>query len=189
MVNMEAWHFIKPDKKLRFEPFSDIIVGETLGVDASKLELCNFGLHASILPIAALSFIDWKDAIICRVELSGEIRTSRDKLCASSRKVLWMAPADATLHEFACRCAEDILHFFEDEFPDDKRPRLAIEAKRKFLRGEISEQESDAARAAAWDAARAAAWAADWDADWDAAYKKYNSMLHDMLMALKPESV
>jgi hypothetical protein len=31
---------------------------------------------------------------------------------------------------------------------------MAIEAKRKWLRGEITDDELDAARAAAWDAAR-----------------------------------
>lgn len=76
------------------------------------------------------------------------------------------------LHELACKFAESVLHLFEEEYPDDKRPRKAIEAKRKFIKGEISEKEGYAARAAAWDAraaARAAAGAAAEAAAWAAA--------------------
>ena len=68
------------------------------------------------------------------------------------------------LHELACKFAESVLHLFEKEYPNDLRLRKAIEAKRKFIKGEISKDELAAARAAAsaaaWDAARAAASAA-----------------------------
>ena len=56
--------------------------------------------------------------------------------------------------EFACRCAEHVLHFYEDKYPNDDRPRKAIEAARACIT-----DKSQAAEAAAW-AARAAAWAA-----------------------------
>ena len=36
--------------------------------------------------------------------------------------------------EFACRCAEHILYFYEDKYPDDKRPRRAIEAARNCIK-------------------------------------------------------
>lgn len=81
------------------------------------------------------------------------------------------------LHELACKFAESVLHIYEKKYPNDLRPRKAIEAKRKFIKGEISKDELDAARAAARDAAwaaraaaRAAAWAAARDAAWDAAW-------------------
>lgn len=60
---------------------------------------------------------------------------------------------DAILHEFACRCAEYALSFVDNP---DPRSVAAIEAKRKWVRGEISDDEL----AAAWDAAWAAAWVA-----------------------------
>ena len=63
------------------------------------------------------------------------------------------------LHELACKFAESVLHLFEKEYPNDLRLRKAIEAKRKFIKGEISKDELAAARAAAraaWDAASAA---------------------------------
>jgi hypothetical protein len=60
--------------------------------------------------------------------------------------------------EFTCRCTENVLHFFEDKYPDDKRPRLAIEAARRYI------TDKSAAGDAAWaaSAAGAAAWAAAW---------------------------
>ena len=58
------------------------------------------------------------------------------------------------LHEFACRCAEYALSFVESP---DPRSIAAIEAKRKWLRGEITDAELAAACDAAWDAAHDAA--------------------------------
>jgi hypothetical protein len=67
------------------------------------------------------------------------------------------------LHEIACKFAESVLHIYEEQYPNDQRPLQAIEAKRKFIKGEISEKKVYAARAAAWDA-RDAAEAAAWNA-------------------------
>jgi len=81
--------------------------------------------------------------------------------------------------------AERVLPIFEAEYPDDDRPRKAIDAARAFVRGEITKEQLDAADAAAdaaaWDAAGAAraaaraaawsawsAWASAGDAAWDA---------------------
>ena len=98
-----------------------------------------------------------------------------DKLWSVLREEFIDAPI---LHEFACRCAEYALSFVDNP---DPRSIAAIEAKRKWLRGEITYAELYAARDAAWaaasaaamvaewDAARAAAWDAAWDAEWDAA--------------------
>jgi hypothetical protein len=75
---------------------------------------------------------------------------------------------------FAADCAESVLYLFEKKYPDNKRPRDAIYAARKYANGEISAgglaAARDAAWAAAWAAARDAAWAAAWAAAWDAAW-------------------
>ena len=65
------------------------------------------------------------------------------------------------LHEFACRCAEEALSHIENP---DPRSVAAIEAKRKWMRGEISDEELDATRDAAWSAARNAARYVAWSA-------------------------
>lgn len=70
--------------------------------------------------------------------------------------------------KFAVYLAEKVLHIFEEDFKDDDRPRKAIEATKKYLKGDISNSElyaSAAAAAAATSAAADAAFAAICDAD------------------------
>ena len=75
----------------------------------------------------------------------------QDKFWSVLREEFIDAPI---LHEFACRCAEYALSFVESP---DPRSIAAIEAKRKWLRGEITDAELAAACDAAWDAAHDAA--------------------------------
>ena len=81
--------------------------------------------------------------------------SNKDKLWAVLREEFIDAPV---LHEYACRCAEYALTFVREP---DSRSIAAIEAKRKWLRGEISNDDLTAARVAAWAAAGAAWTAAD----------------------------
>ena len=71
----------------------------------------------------------------------------QDKFWSVLREEFIEAPI---LHEFACRCAEYALSFVEGP---DSRSIAAIEAKRKWLRGEITDAELDVARGEARDAA------------------------------------
>jgi len=200
---MLAWHFLREDRKLRFPPHTEITPGSVVTAEG-ELKMCKNGCHASIRPIDALGYA--QGPIVCRVELSGEIIEDTDKVCARHRKVLWMADATHTLHEFACWCAEQAL-IREREAGREPDPRswAAIEAKRKWLCGEISDKElaaawdaawaaaRAAARAAAWAAARAAAGATAWDAAWaaagatawDAAWAEQNAKLEEMLLEMK----
>ena len=77
--------------------------------------------------------------------------SAQDKFWSVLREEFIEAPI---LHEFACRCAEYALSFVESP---DPRSIAAIEAKRKWLRGEITDAELAAARVAARVAARIAA--------------------------------
>lgn len=72
--------------------------------------------------------------------------------------------SEQQMHELACQFAETALPLYEQEYPDDQRPRQAIEAKRAWLRGEIGDHELAAAWAAAGDAVEAAVRAAAGDA-------------------------
>ena len=67
---------------------------------------------------------------------------------------------------FAADCAERVLHLFENKYPNDDRPRKAIEVARN---PNATDQERPAAGAAAGAAARAAAWPAAEAAAWAAA--------------------
>lgn len=207
---IDAWHFLQDDRKLRWgDDQEPVTVGKIYKVNARNLELCSYGLHASVKAQDALSFAP--GSVICRVRLSGKILEADDKLCASKREVLWMADATRTLHEFACWSAEQTVHLCGD----DPRPKAAIQAKRDWLDGKITDKElaaaraaagdaaGDAARNAAWDAsgyaawaaardaAGDAAWAAAWDAAWDAAGDAagdaQEKQLTTMLMALAPK--
>ena len=75
----------------------------------------------------------------------------QDKFWSVLREEFIDAPI---LHEFACRCAEYALSFVESP---DPRSIAAIEAKRKWLRGEITDAELDVAQGEARDAAHDAA--------------------------------
>ena len=77
--------------------------------------------------------------------------SAQDKLWSVVREEFIEAPI---LHEFACRCAEYALSFVESP---DPRSLASIEAKRKWLRGKITDAELAAASNAAWYAERDAA--------------------------------
>jgi hypothetical protein len=60
------------------------------------------------------------------------------------------------LATWAAACAEHVLHFFEQVYPDDDRPRRAIEKALAWARGEIPMTQARTAALAAHDAARKA---------------------------------
>ena len=149
---MIAWHWIRDDKKTRYDE-RPIRVGRWMKAHG-EIEMCQNGMHGSKRILDALHFAP--GPIVCRVEIDGEIECGSDKIVGRRRKVIWMLDATNTLHEFACRCAEDALALIKNP---DPRTIAAIEAKRKWVRGEITDQDLAAARNAAWDA-----WAAAGDA-------------------------
>ena len=163
---MKAWHFLTEDGAMQWKCGRVLKpkVGQTLTRDPEKLELCSYGLHASVRLIDALQYAP--GPILCRVEMGGRIINGDDKLVASERTVLAMFDATRTLHEFAVWCARDALAQIKNP---DKRSLAALDAKEAWLRGEISAAELDAAWVAASAAARDAAWAAARDAAWAAA--------------------
>ena len=154
---MKAWHFLKDDGAMQWKCGRVLKPkdGQVLSVDPDKLELCAFGLHASERLIDALQYAP--GAILCRVELSGRILRDTDKVVAERREILWRVDATRTLHEFALWCAREALAHIKNP---DERSLAALDAKEAWLRGEITDQQLDAARDAAWAAARAAASAA-----------------------------
>jgi hypothetical protein len=48
---------------------------------------------------------------------------------------------ESKLRLFACECADQVLPILEEKYPEDGRPRLALEVARCFARGEISKEE------------------------------------------------
>lgn len=73
--------------------------------------------------------------------------------------------------DIAIGCAEIVLIIYENRYPDDKRPREAIQAAKDYLEGTISRDDLIVKRRAASAAYAAAAYdAAAYAAAYDAAY-------------------
>lgn len=75
---------------------------------------------------------------------------------------------------YAIYSAGQCLHYFEDKYPKDDRPRKAIEAAKTYVKNPSAKNKSaekaaeKAAERAAWSAAESAAESAAWSAAWSA---------------------
>jgi Imm-5 like putative immunity protein len=120
---------------------------------------CEHGLHVC----RSDQIVDWLNEELWIVESddSGTLDAGDKTVVRRARLVRRLvAWDDRSARLFATDCAERVLHLFEGRYPDDGRPRRAIESGRAYARGEISDAARDAARYAAEAAAEAAAWAA-----------------------------
>jgi hypothetical protein len=156
--------------------------GEWLPEITGELVACQNGYH--LLRTADLTeWLPKPPALLLECEYTGRAVLEDDKVVVRRARPVAVVGelTDRIYHLLACDYAERVLPIYENERPDDKRPRTAIETKRRWVDGKATSEElaaaraaaGDAARAAAGDAARAAAWAAAraaaWDAAWDAA--------------------
>ena len=87
----------------------------------------------------------------------------------------WSLKKNIIFRLYAIYCAEAVLHIFEEKYPNDNRPRKAIEAAKEYLKHptEENKQAAYAYAAAAYDAAYAAYDAAAYAAYDAAAYATY----------------
>ena len=133
---------------------------------AGRIEACRNGYHL----VTASQLIEWLGPTLWVAEGKGDTDVQTDKTAFRKARLISQVTKwnERTARIFACDCAERSLHLFEKAYPNDKRPRTAIEVARRFVEGKATKEERAAARAAAWAAARAAAWAAARDAAWAA---------------------
>ena len=156
-----AWHFVK---RHNFAPVlrDGVTIVQDVTTYDGPMEMCRSGLHASVKVIDALGYAP--GPICCRVECSGDIETSHDKLICRHRRVLWMVYAVRPLKLWACDCAERaLLREREAGREPDPRSWKGIKVQRAYLDGKAPIEElkyAERASAAAWDAARDAASAA-----------------------------
>jgi hypothetical protein len=133
-----------------------------------KLEMCNNGFHCSEQPLDALGYVQGE--VIAIVETKGKSKVQDDKQCWQEMRIIkahkWTKKDSVAL---AIYSAELVLNNFEKEYPDDDRPRKAIEAAKKVLKNDTTKNRSAAgsagsaglaAESAARSAARSAAWSA-----------------------------
>jgi hypothetical protein len=133
-----------------------------------KLVMCSQGLHACKDPYDAFSYVQGE--ILALVECRGKHLTVGNKECWREQRVIktykWTKKDSLRL---AIYSAELCLNIFEKMYPEDKRPREAIEAAKKVLFKDTAKNRSaaDSTSSAAWSAesaARSAAWSAAWSA-------------------------
>ena len=141
-------------------------VGEWYECDGD-VDMCHNGFHCSKGIYQAFSYVQGE--ILAEVEVKGKHESQIDKEVWQKMRVVktyrWNKK-DSVL--FSIYCARLCLKNFEKEFPDDKRPREAIEAAEKYVKNPTAENEVVAwsARSAAWPAWSAAesaesAWSAE----------------------------
>lgn len=144
--------------------------GEWMAPIEGELIPCGNGYHLC----KPSHLLGWLGPAIFEAEYRGEMREVEDKVVVREARLLRHVGAwnDKTARLFAADCAEHMLHVFETRFPNDHRPRKAIEATRAYAHGAIN-ADAAYAYAAAADAARAAHAAAVYAAAADgAAYGK-----------------
>jgi hypothetical protein len=94
--------------------------------------------------------VDDEPLSIATIIQSNGIKDAVWALCAVEGK-------DKEIRLFAADCAESVLHIYEKQYPNDDRPRKAIQAARDYANGLINEDKLSASRDAACAAAGAAA--------------------------------
>ncbi len=103
-----------------------------------NINICNSGFHASKTPLQALGYVSGE--ILAEVSVKGKSIVEDDKECWSEMKINkawhWTKKDSVELSIFA---AELCLDNFEKLYPNDKRPREAIEAARKVLEADTKE--------------------------------------------------
>jgi len=115
-----------------------------------NLEMCQTGFHCSEKIYDAFQYVQGE--ILAEVVTDGKNLKQDDKQCWQKIKIVkaysWTKKDSLKLAIFS---AESVIDIYEKDYPDDDRPRKAIEAAKKVL-----QKDTKANRAAAW-AARAAA--------------------------------
>jgi lysyl-tRNA synthetase class I len=156
MKNKTLWKSFKADFQTNHGPFPAKI-GEWAKV-RGPIKCCNNGFHASKRAINAMQFVNCE--IIALVEVRGESDHENDKTAHAEMRIKkaykWTKRDSVELAVFA---AEQVIKKYEKKYPNDDRPRKAIEAAKEWLKNPTAAHAAYAAYAA--DAAHAAYAAAE----------------------------
>jgi hypothetical protein len=147
----KAWWFEPPSGVLGYGDGRKPCKGVTHAVTVNPV-LCVAGLHASIEPLSALSYLTGFK--LWRVELGGVVVSDTEKSVATKRRYLWSVDAKDVILTFARRCALDVVKLWD-------APDLVV----RFLKTGDPALATDAANYAATYAASYAAMAASYATD------------------------
>ncbi|TYB96420.1 MAG: hypothetical protein FXF54_03280 [Kosmotoga sp.] len=93
------------------------------------------------------------DFLLIYRSIYGKIRIFRFKKLKLIKDLLKKVDHETSVI-WACECAERVLSYFEEKYPDDKRPIKAIEAGRFWIGGQIAVSQARKAAFEAYAAAR-----------------------------------
>lgn len=98
-----------------------------------KLNICHHGLHCSKQINQALSYV--KGEILAKVEVRGKSIIEDDKECYSEMRIVkawdWTRKDSVSLAVYAAKL---VIKIYEKKYPNDDRPRKAIEAAEYWLK-------------------------------------------------------
>lgn len=141
-----------------------------------KIQMCERGYHLTD-ELHIINWIDADDVYIYEAEGKGKHIIEKNKsYYARARLIRLVGHLDARkLRLFAADCAEHVLHIYEAKYPDDDRPRKAIQAARDYARGRIDAKALSTAYSAANSAALSAAYSTAYPAALSAALSAAHS--------------
>lgn len=150
-------------KKGRVGPYSNYEWPVKKWVKATgELIRCKNGIHLS----REQDLLTWLNSEeIWETEYRGKERMDcNDKIIVREARLVKKLRGwnKKTIRLFVCDCAEHVLHFFEEQCPDDSRPRKAIEVARKYALGKANKEQLKAASDAAWAITKVTSWAPPW---------------------------
>jgi hypothetical protein len=151
MTNKIAWKFLRDvDGEIKSNS-GDFTWAIGQWYTEDNISLCYKGFHASPKIHQAFSYVQGE--YLAKVEVKGELVEGNNKTAHSSMRLIkvykWQKEDSVALAVFAAR---QVLANFESVYPEDTRPRKAIEAY-------ILDPSADN-KYAAWFAAEFAAWSA-----------------------------
>ena len=141
-----------------------------------ELKMCESGFHCSKDKYDAFSYVQGE--ILAEVEVKGKSIKEKNKEVWSGMRLVklwkWQKKDSVALSIFSAGLC---LNNFEKVYPDDKRPREAIEAAKRWLKEPIEANKS-AVESAAKSVAKSAAWSAAWSAAESATIKKIQNWIN-----------
>ena len=112
------------------------------------LYICHNGLHCSIYPDQAFSYVGGE--ILAVVQTKGKSIIKEDKECWTDMKIVkaWKWTKKDSI-DLAIYAAELVIDIYEKEYPNDDRPRKAIESAKSYRNNQTKDNAANAAANAA----------------------------------------
>src|ERR1700756_2062886 len=132
MSNQKKWKFLQDQNGKIMSTYGDHewVVGQWY--HETDVSLCSSGFHSSDKINQAFSYVQGE--YLARVEVKGTPVSSKDKNAHPSMRLIdvyrWTTAYSDAMSIFAARL---VLTNFEKVYPDDDRPRKAIEAAEAYV--------------------------------------------------------